>query len=977
MNAIDQYVDALESAIASYGVMSIDPTRFAPASDELSEREHSAVLVEMLRVWMEHRWHDGNPVSLEECLAQFPAVHFSEVDLENIREEENRQQAIAHPYSTQRRGSKSAMQAFPAVGGTWGAFELLAELGAGAFAKVYLAKQNDLAGRLVALKLTFRESFESYWLATLQHSSIVPIYSTHQHDELYGICMPFLGNTTIGDVIQSARGYTSSSSKWWTSTGNLKERDPSPILSTVRNRHSRIDTLLESVDDDTMGELSQGHGKDPIEISNLQTSPLASTVLRGMDYVRSVVWIGSQLADALAYAHEHGVIHSDVKPANILVASDGQPMLLDFNVAYAKSDSRRSTISQSAGSDDEINEPLGGTVPYMSPELRKSLSQTKASRRNTVDGRTDIYSLGVVLYEMLNGRLPAPKIDARHRQWSNSVSPALRSIINRCLECDPNSRYPDARSVQEDLEAQFHLRPLIHLQEPSLFERSMKWAARHPRWSSSVSIATLASVVVCFLVAGLLIRDEAIAKSDWIRRITQLQQRLPNTLALLSTCGVAPDLDGEAAEQFEQTMALISRRSGRVTSPEIDPRWFEGGIAIPEGLRENVVQMISLAKQQGYNRPAGSDRLLRDRDDEFEGVEFLRLVQAGQFEQAVKPLENRLIKNQRDFFAWWLLGDCQHALHNETQAEQAYTVCIALQPEVAVAYFNRGMARWSQGQFPLASDDYRQALVKSQRWPACHLNLALCRQALGDVPGAVQELEMAIDQDFRTVSVYRLLSELLAQQGDAVRSSEAIQLALKVQPRTEQEWIDRGLIRLGMDPANCITDFQRAVQENPLSIDARQKMAYVYSEVLGDPVRSLQQLDEMIGLAPKDPGPRAGRGVLLARIGEVDKAKHDAEQLAHFTTVKPIEAYQIACIYSLVADRDPDVSLDAARNAMRWLNRAIHMDESLLQIAQIDPDIAWLKNRPEYIEWIGARNALRQLEAFGSDSTLGEEEKDQ
>ncbi len=98
------------------------------------------------------------------------------------------------------------------------------------------------------------------------------------------------------------------------------------------------------------------------------------------------VGLGAQLADALAYAHRHGVVHSDIKPANILMASDGQPRLLDFNVSY------RSTSDGMVA----LDAPLGGTIPYMAPEHRRALNH-----QGRVDARSDIYSLGVVLFQML------------------------------------------------------------------------------------------------------------------------------------------------------------------------------------------------------------------------------------------------------------------------------------------------------------------------------------------------------------------------------------------------------------------------------------------------------------------------------------------------------------------------------------------------------------------------------------------------
>ena len=108
----------------------------------------------------------------------------------NFKSEETRQAAIAGAWSSTGEIDQELLTQLPRVGDVWLDFELVTELGRGASAVVFLAKQRDLAHRWVALKLTNRKSFESHWLASLQHSAIVPIYSTHHQEGVYGICMP-------------------------------------------------------------------------------------------------------------------------------------------------------------------------------------------------------------------------------------------------------------------------------------------------------------------------------------------------------------------------------------------------------------------------------------------------------------------------------------------------------------------------------------------------------------------------------------------------------------------------------------------------------------------------------------------------------------------------------------------------------------------------------------------------------------------
>ena len=147
--------------------------------------------------------------------------------------------------------------------------------------------------------------------------------------------------------------------------------------------------------DDRHGSYSPGwtdaQASIPIAVPN--QGP-ARQFLSRASYVQTVCWIGACLADALRFAHERGLVHLDLKPSNILLAADGTPMLLDFHL------SQPPIRPNEAGS-----RWLGGTPKYMSPEQRVAMMEIHEHRAITVavDGRSDIYSLGVILYEMLGG----------------------------------------------------------------------------------------------------------------------------------------------------------------------------------------------------------------------------------------------------------------------------------------------------------------------------------------------------------------------------------------------------------------------------------------------------------------------------------------------------------------------------------------------------------------------------------------------
>ena len=255
---------------------------------------------------------------------------------------------------------------FPAVGDTFCGFKLVGELGSGAFARVFLAEQSALAGRPVALKVTTRPTREPQQLAKLRHTNVVPIYSVHDDPPLQAVCMPFLGRQTLADLVKEYRA-----------TGVF------PGTAAYSTVVGLAGTTVNS---------SRGSGPHPaLPPAAPAAAPTDAVDAAEPSHPALVLRLVARLADGLAHAHEVGILHLDLKPANVLLADDGQPLLLDFNLAYdVRSGDRERT---------------GGTLPYMAPEQLDEYIERGATR---VDHRTDLYALGVIVFELLTGRHPFP-----------------------------------------------------------------------------------------------------------------------------------------------------------------------------------------------------------------------------------------------------------------------------------------------------------------------------------------------------------------------------------------------------------------------------------------------------------------------------------------------------------------------------------------------------------------------------------------
>ena len=172
----------------------------APYLLDENHAHRAALLEELLRVDLEFRHSRQLPYSVDDYLARFPELLDQPAAVARIRAEAERQAVLS---------SECVPNDFPAPNALFLGFQLVGILGRGAFGQVYLARQDDLARRLVALKVTRGQNAEAQRLARLQHTNIVPVFSVHQQGELQAICMPFLGIMTLADLLAESQHFGS------------------------------------------------------------------------------------------------------------------------------------------------------------------------------------------------------------------------------------------------------------------------------------------------------------------------------------------------------------------------------------------------------------------------------------------------------------------------------------------------------------------------------------------------------------------------------------------------------------------------------------------------------------------------------------------------------------------------------------------------------------------------------------------------
>jgi serine/threonine protein kinase/Flp pilus assembly protein TadD len=434
-------------------------------------------------------------------------------------------------------------------------FRILAELGRGAFGCVYLAQQKDLASRYVALKISTDIIGESQALAQLQHTNIVPIYSVHRAVRYQAVCMPYFGATTVADLLKHWRERESlpASGRDLVSTLCSRKSNTRQMHGANSSRKGLVDSCPKAAAEAT---------PDAVKVPVLQMGGVQDTaileMLEGLSFVQAVLWIASRLADGLAHAHDRGILHRDLKPANVLLTDEGQPMLLDFSVA--EDIKRRSPASI---------EQIGGTACYMAPEHLEAFNGAD----RTVDARSDLYSLGIILYEMLTRRDPFPvprgsfqdvlpqMLEARKgppprlRDWNQAISPAAESIVRHCLEPDPAKRYQTAQELREDLERHRSDLPLKYAREPDVRERARKWMRRHPRLASMTSLVIMASILACAAVGSSLLHSHRLVQLEAQDTLNRFHEETKTAQFLLNARSMDRD-------QLDEGLALANHALG-------------------------------------------------------------------------------------------------------------------------------------------------------------------------------------------------------------------------------------------------------------------------------------------------------------------------------------------------------------------------------------------------------------------------------
>ena len=263
-------------------------------------------------------------------------------------------------------------------------------------------------------------------------------------------------------------------------------RDPEALSRFAREAQTA--SALNHTNICTIYDIGEQDGRSFIVMEYLEGTTLQDRLAAGALSLNTLLDVGIQIADALDAAHSAGIIHRDIKPANIFIASRDRVKVLDFGLAKMRAPATpQADVTTIAGTRQGV---VMGTAAYMAPEQ---------ARGEAVDHRADIWSFGLVLYEMVKGTRPPQAVRLRVE-----ASPELERIVSKCLETEPDLRYQHAADLRTDLER------LKRGSDTATVGGRAGSGRTRPRWR----LVTAAAVVLAVLVAGYVFAPQSAALTD-------------------------------------------------------------------------------------------------------------------------------------------------------------------------------------------------------------------------------------------------------------------------------------------------------------------------------------------------------------------------------------------------------------------------------------------------------------------------------
>ena len=591
------------------------------------------------------------------------------------------------------------------------------------------------------------------------------------------------------------------------------------------------------------------------------------------DYVQ---WAIAQVVGAargLDYAHRQGVVHRDVKPANLLLNRDPCTVkVADFGLALDSEATRVTTIGTVLGS-----------LAYMAPEQIRG-------RADQMGPWTDAYSLGVTLFELLTLELPyagatqqlylnavLTSAAKRTRALNQRVGRDLEVVIQKVLEKDPKDRYASVADFADDLENVTHFRP-IQARPPSTGARLLKWAHRKPMHATLAASIVLGTPVLLFLSYKAVIHErlvdrlEAQQEKEEVRRLNH-DERFRQALPLLDRLLARDPDDVETL----QTSALTRFRLAEI---ETDPQ-----------VRADL-QMRALAD---------ASHLVRLEPQASWPYRVRAFVSRGFGKIAEAEEDERAAANRRGSSATDRELEIDGILSLQSgrpeEAVSAFSKIIAHQADASGARLNRAMSYERLGESAKAMTDYEVAAALQPSDPVPRINLGRLLGQAGNLDRGQEELRQALTIDPKSATAYECMADNLIRQGKAKAGSGDRDSARK--HFQDASAAARTSLGLDQDRAWAHLDLGVAlIEENRLKEAPSQAM-------IAEAAQEYQKAIELAGRLESRGNSEVLRSALvnqcdaLIQLEELRRALDACARIAALEPKNPNNQYNLAAVYAL------------------------------------------------------------------------------
>lgn len=513
-------------------------------------------------------------------------------------------------------------------------------------------------------------------------------------------------------------------------------------------------------------EIDEAEGYVFFVMAYLEGKTVADLVEGGPLDVEFAADIGRQVASALEEAHEHGIVHRDIKSQNIIVSSKGRASILDFGLAQRRGQTRMTASGVALG-----------TAPYMSPEQ---------ARGETTDLQTDLWSLGVVLYEALSGVLP---FDSEHHLATmysiinedppplaglrGDVPPNLVAVVERALAKEKDGRYQSATEMLADLGGATAERPT--LSQPAAPEAPPAPVERSFKPAVAVGTVGAALAAAWFLFSG---------GPATVELSTQAQALYDQGHYYLQRYEESENLD-QAIQLFEDAKSE-ARGSGRVEAGLAeayyrkfiltdDRKWLDGALNAADRAVENepgaaegfaIRGLVQQSRGQTTQAIEDFEAALELDDENVNAVRGLAEAYAsqGRSTDAEELYKKAIELAPADWTGYKTLGHFYAQQKRFSDSEEQFRSVIRLTPDNALAFGNLGVALVLQGKFEVAAEAFEKAIAILPRAPS-YSNLGTIQYYEGNYPRAVAAYENAIELNPADETYWGNLGDALRRRG--------------------------------------------------------------------------------------------------------------------------------------------------------------------------------------------------------------------